>query len=145
MYHAIQDAKDAASPEDLAAMDQEINNLREIISAAKVEEKILKANLVTLSATMTIQDLRAGVQSLDAEKATILNRLGPLRAGNVRPVLPEEKAKVDQAWRTWSRHAAGRKKICMNVWDYVTEELPEGKTKEDLWVQCDDGNRKRFR
>ena len=116
-------------------MDKEITDLRETISAAKVEERILKANLVTLSATMSTQDLRAGVLFLEGEKANILNRLGPLRAGNIKPVLPDEKAEVDQAWKTWSRHAAGRKKICMNLWELVTEELPEGKTKEDLWVR----------
>ena len=116
-------------------MDKEINGLRDTISVAKVEEKILKANLITLSATMTTQDLRAGVLSLEGEKASILNRLGPLRAGNVKPVSPEEKAEVGQAWKTWSRHAAGRKRICMNLWEFVTEELPEGKTKEDLWVR----------
>ena len=134
VYHAIQDAKDVASPEELAAMEKEMEVLRDCISTARVEEKILRANLVTLHATMSLQDLRAAVGTLDMEKRELLKRLAPLRLGNVKPVSSMEKTEVDQAWKLWSNNARVRKTICMNVWGYITEELPEGKTKEDLWV-----------
>ncbi|MCJ1240146.1 hypothetical protein MMC14_008146 [Varicellaria rhodocarpa] len=135
VYHALQDSKDAASPEELMAMEKEIQTLREYISSAKAEEKILKANLVNLNATMSTQDIRNGVAAIEIEKNSILKRLDLLRTGNVTPVSSEERAVVDQAHKVWTRHVAVRKKICMNLWGYVTEELPEGKTKEELWEE----------
>ena len=116
-------------------MEKEIQTLREYISSAKAEEKILKANLVNLNATMSTQDIRNGVAAIEIEKNSILKRLDLLRTGNVTPVSSEERAVVDQAHKVWTRHVAVRKKICMNLWGYVTEELPEGKTKEELWVR----------
>ncbi|MCJ1437205.1 hypothetical protein MMC27_006591 [Xylographa pallens] len=135
VYHALQDPNDAASPEDIAAMDREITHLREEITTAKGEERALKANLVALNATMSTQDIRASLVALGAQKTDILSRLNPLRSGSVKPVPPQEKAEVDQAWTLWSSRANTRKKICMEVWAVVTEEMPEGKTKEELWVR----------
>lgn len=116
-------------------MDKEIADLRENISIAKGLEKIMRAQLTALNATMSIQDLKTGILSAETTKEALQERLAPLRSGNVKPVSAEEKEEADHAWRVWSRHAAVRKKVCMNVWDYVTEELPEGKMKEELWVR----------
>ena len=116
------------------AMDREITGLREEIATAKGEERILKAHLIALNATMSTQDLQAGLIALDAQKKDILSRLHPLRSGSVKPVSAYEKAEADQAWRLWDSRAKTRKKICMEVWALVTEEIPEEKTKEELWV-----------
>ena len=115
-------------------MDHEIADLREAITAAKAEEKLLKTKLGALNATMSTQDLRSGLLALDSLKEELLMRLGPLRSGNVKPVSAEEKAEVDKSWKMWTKAANDRKKICMNIWDYITEDMPEGKTKEELWV-----------
>ena len=135
VYHALQDVKDVASPEELVAMDKDIHALQEYINLGKGEEKILKANLVNLNATMSTQDIRDSLAAIEIEKDSILRRLDLLRSGNVTPVSSEERAAVDQAYKVWTRHAVVRKKICMNLWNLVTEELPEGKTKEELWVR----------
>lgn len=134
VYHALQETQDVAGPEDIGAVEQEITHLREEIATMKGKEKILKANLIHLNATISTQDLRAGLLAVDAQKKDILVRLDPLRSGSVKPVLPEEKAVVDQAWKLWNTRANTRKKICLEVWAIVTEEMPEGKTKEELWV-----------
>ena len=136
MYHATQDSKDAASLEDLARMDTEIASLRDSIALARSNEKLLKASLATVNATLCTEDLRASIAGLELEQREILARLGPLRAGNVRPIPPEEKEETETIWRQWSKRAASRKRICMDMWSYATEEVPEGQTKEDLWV-CD--------
>ncbi|MCJ1358118.1 MAG: hypothetical protein MMC33_008116 [Icmadophila ericetorum] len=135
VYHAIQEAKDNASAEEIAAMDKEIADLREKISTSKGLEKIMKAQLTTLNTTMSIQDLKNGILIAKTTKHALLERLALLRSGNAKPVSAEEKEEADHAWKVWSRHAAVRKKICMDVWDYATEELPEGKTKEELWEE----------
>ena len=135
VYHALQDPKDAISGDELVAMDKQIQQLRESIATAKADEKSLRANLIAVNATMTIGDLRISVIALESEKKELLARLGTLRAGTVKPVSPEEKDEVEKAWREWSRKATVRKKICMDLWDFCTEEMQEGRTREDLWVR----------
>jgi len=134
VYHAVQDPADAMSLEDLAAMDKEISALRENIATAKANEKLLRANLVSVNATLSTEELRSSVSILEHETKEILGRLGPLRSGNVKPVVPEEKEAVDKEWNQWSKKARMRKKICMELWDFCTEEVPEGMTKGELWV-----------
>lgn len=134
VYHAVQDPADAMSLNDLAAMDKEIATLRDGIAAARANEKLLRANLISVNATLSTDELRSTVILLGHEKKEILGRLGRLRSGNVKPVLPEEKEAVDREWMQWSRKAAGRKKICLELWEFCTEEVAEGKTKEELWV-----------
>lgn len=134
VYHAVQDPDDAMSLEDLAAIDKEIAELRETITRAKANEKLLRANLISVNATLSTEELRSSVSLLGLEKEDILARLGPLRSGTVKPVLPEEKEAVDKTWREWSRKASSRKKICMELWAISTEEMEPGKTRKELWV-----------
>lgn len=122
------------SLEDLAAMDKEIADVRETIATAKANEKLMRANLISVNATLSTEELGSNVSLLELEKNEMVARLGALRSGNVKPVLPEEKEMVDRAWREWSRKASSRKKICMELWAVSTEEMEPGKRKEELWV-----------
>lgn len=115
-------------------MDKEIVALRESIATTKANEKLLKANLAAVNATVSTNELRSQITMLEMEKGEITGRLGPLRAGHVKPVSAEEKEGAEMAWKWWSKKASSRKRICMEMWGYCTEELPEGQTKEDLWV-----------
>ena len=135
VYHAVQDPDDVMSLEDLAAMDKEIADLRETIATARANEKLLRANLVSVNATLSTEELRGNVSLLELEKKETTARLDALRSGNVKPVLPEEKEAVDKAWREWSRKARSRQKICMELWAFVTEEMEPGKTRAELWVR----------
>lgn len=134
VYHALQDPKDAASLDDLAAMDKDIHNLREIITNARAQEKILRANLIAANATISADDLRAHVVTLESEKQEALDRLSPLRAGTFMPVSAQEQDEVEKAWKEWARKANSRKKICLELWGFCTEEMEEGQVKQDLWV-----------
>jgi len=122
------------SLEDLAAMDADIATLREEIANAKASEKLLRISLVSVNATLSTNELRTAVALLEHDKKETLGRLGPLRAGSVKPVLPEEKAKVDGEWAIWGRKVGARKKIGMELWEMCTEEVEEGKTREEVWV-----------
>ena len=134
VYHALQDPQDTASMEGLAAMDQEIHELREKITGAKSQERLLRANLIALNATTSLEDLRVSAITLESEKQKVLARLESLRSGSVTPVSARDKAVADEEWKEWVRKAHTRKKICMELWDFCTEELQEGQTKQDLWV-----------
>ena len=135
VFHTVQDPKDAASPEELAAMGQEISALRESIATAKANEKLLKANLAAVNATVSTDELRSQITVLDVDKLEILDRLGALQSGNVKPLSAEEKEEASKVWILWSKKAASRKRICMEMWSYCTEQLPEDQTKEDLWAR----------
>ena len=123
------------SLEDLAAMDKEIAKLGETVATAKANEKLLRANLISVNATLSTEELRSIVSLLEFEKKEIVARLVGLRSGNVKPVSPEEKEAVDKTWREWSRKANSRKKIFAELWAIVTEEMEPGKTSKDLWVR----------
>ena len=116
-------------------MDKDIASLRDSISLAKSNEKLLKASLANVSATLSTEEIRAIVTNLELEHTEILARSAPLRTGSVKPVLPEEKEQTERAWNQWSNKAALRKKICMEMWSYASWEMPEGKTRDDLWVR----------
>ena len=60
VYHAVQDPDDALSLDDLAAMDKEIATLRDSIITAKANEKLLRANLIAVNATLSTEELRRG-------------------------------------------------------------------------------------
>ena len=115
-------------------MDAEIATLRESIATSKANEKLIRPSLVSVNATMSSEELCNTVAQLEHEKKEMLARLGPLRAGNVKPVLREEKEAVQKEWREWSKKAGARKKICMELWEMCTEVIEEGKTKKELWV-----------
>ena len=134
VYHAVQDATDTMSLEDLAAMDAEIAALRNEIANAKATERLLRTGLASVSATLSTDELGLAVALLEHDKREFLARLGPLRKGDVKPILPEEKAKVDWEWVMWGKKANARKKIGLELWAICTEEIEEGKTREELWV-----------
>lgn len=115
-------------------MDKEIASLRESLSTLKANEKLIRSNLVNVNAILSTDELRDNVQSLEAKKDELLDRLGPLRKGDIKPVSQEEKAEVDRLWSLWKSKAEGRTNIAMELWRTVTEVLPEGQTKGELWV-----------
>ncbi len=121
--------------EELEEMDREIEELKEHIAAAKAEHKALTATLSTLQSTLTTDDLYEAVQRLERTKKELLARLGPLRAGNASPVSAAEKASVDLAFRKAQRDAASRKKIFNEFWGMLCDSLPDGVSKDDLWVR----------
>lgn len=116
-------------------MDKEIHDLRETLANAKVNEKLLRANLIAVNATMSTEDLRASAITLESEKEGILARLSALKSGSSKPISTREKEEVERAWKEWTRKANLRKKMCMELWDLCTEGIQEGQTKEELWVK----------
>ncbi|KAI9783639.1 MAG: hypothetical protein M1835_003764 [Candelina submexicana] len=133
VYHVFQDPNEAASPEELATMDVEISTLKEETTTLKADEKALRSTLSTLKTTMSTHDLREAVHALELELKTIEARLSPLRSGNVVPVSAEERALVEKEWREVKRVVEVRRKGCMSLWADLSEQLPEGTTREELW------------
>ncbi|KAL1958449.1 hypothetical protein VTO42DRAFT_4313 [Malbranchea cinnamomea] len=140
VYHAIQDAADEASPDELAEMDKEIESLRDQIARARAQDKELKAELAALSARVPTAELREQVRGLEAARRGLLAELEPLRNASGskrrRMVSEEEQARVEREWRRWQRTAGARKRICRELWDRCTEVLPEGVgSREEFWEE----------
>ncbi|KAK5005861.1 hypothetical protein LTR28_007192 [Elasticomyces elasticus] len=133
----LQSPTDAATPEDLAALDAEIQRLRNETVALRAEEKALKTALATLSTTVSLPDLRASVQVLEAERQEMTARLILLRSGSAKPIAAGEKDGVDAEMRRWGRAAAARKGIRNCLWALVCDNLPEGTKREELKEQLD--------
>ena len=115
-------------------MDREIAQHQEAITGLKTNEKLLRSNLASINATMSTDELRSNVRSLEADKAQLQARLAPLRQGDVKPVSIEQKAEADRLWGAWKKIAEVRRKIAMELWAMGTETLPEGKIEGDVWV-----------
>ncbi|KAI9787685.1 MAG: hypothetical protein M1839_000216 [Geoglossum umbratile] len=133
VYHAIQDPKDAATPEELVAMDKETEVLREEISALKTKQKALQLTLANLRSTPTTANLRESTDILVAEISELRSRLVPLRSGKMSPVSAEEKAAIDRGCADAERKSTLRKKIFKNLWEMTCDNLPEGTNKDELW------------
>ncbi|KAK4979674.1 hypothetical protein LTR66_010382 [Elasticomyces elasticus] len=131
----LQSPADAATPEDLADLDAEIQRLRNETVASRADEKTLKTALATLSTTVSLSDLRASVQLLEAERHEMTARLTLLRSGSAKPIVAGEKARVDAEMRRWGRAAAARKGIKNSLWALVCDNLPEGTKREELKVR----------
>ena len=135
IYHAIQDPADDLSATDLAALDAQVSALQDAVTSAKGQERLLRTELASLNATISTDELRSHVRLLQSKKQELTSRLQRLDQGVVKPVSLEEKDTVDKTWAYWAKKARLRKKICLDMWAMLSEEVPEGMTKEDLWVR----------
>jgi hypothetical protein len=115
-------------------MDKEIEMLRDEITVLKAKQKTLQLTLANLRSTPTTTDLRESTEILVAEISELLNRLSPLRSGKISPVSTEEKAAVDEGCAIAERKSALRKKIFKDLWGMTCDNLPEGTSKDELWV-----------
>lgn len=124
------------TPEQMSAMDREIEGIKEQISEAKAQEKARRADFTALKAWVPTAELRLDVGNLENKKTLIVQQLTPLRNGAVegRPVTGEERARVEREWELWKRHAFVRRRICRGLWERCTDILPDGTaTAKELW------------
>ncbi|OQD76818.1 hypothetical protein PENDEC_c003G01350 [Penicillium decumbens] len=133
VYHAVQGSSDEATPEILAALSQEIEQLQGQLSSAKEDEKKARASLAALEAKPRLSALRQDIQRLEEEKEEIQARLGTLHDSDTVQLSLEERSKLEEEWRQWQRHAAIRRRICLDLWARCTELLPENTSSSELW------------
>jgi len=133
VYHVLQDPADDLMPDALHAIDEEIQQLQNDLTACRAREKGLRAELSALSAKVPIAELRQEVSMLEKEKESCLMRFSKIQTEAVKPVGVEEKTHVEMSWNKWQRHYNIRRKICRDLWSRCTEVLPDDTTEEDLW------------
>lgn len=136
VYHALQASDDSASPETLTSLDEQIKDLEERLSTLKADDKKARANLHVLTSTPLLSDLRQDIARLESEEKEITSRLVSSRenAAAVQIVDPAEREHVEQEWKRWRGLAARRERGFRELWGRCSEVVPEGMTREELWV-----------
>lgn len=84
----------------------------------------------------SVDDLLADITTLELEKEELTDRLEGLRSGKIGPIPLAKREAVDQVWADWKRTTESQTRIFVEMWTVVLDGLPEGKTKEQLWVGC---------
>lgn len=96
---------------------------------------MLTRRLASANCSLSTHELRSTVGSLEAERTTLLDRLTWVSVQDFTSLVPEQRADVNRQWSIWSRKAAARKAIALELWRIVTELLPEGTSRNALWVR----------
>lgn len=118
----------------LIDMEQQIKGIKEQIKTARGYQRLLKARLASLNATSTADDIRANITTLELKKEELSSRLQDIRTGQIKAVRAEERELADQALQDWAKKADSRKQIFLELWAIARDMMPEGQTKEKLWV-----------
>ncbi|KAL8659139.1 MAG: hypothetical protein Q9226_000603 [Calogaya cf. arnoldii] len=116
-------------------MEAQIKQLQEQVRTARGYQRLLKANLASLNAASTSDDVRANVTALELEKEELSIRLEDLCTGRITAVTAEEKDVVEQTLQHWITKADARKHMFMELWAIVRDVIPEGQTKDQLWAE----------
>ena len=129
---------DEGLSEKLQAMEADTTQLKDSITALKADEKELRQALREGTSQIPLTELKASVDALVQQKAGIEERLAKLKGGNLKPVSPEERDKVNAEHRRWQKTAAARKKIRFELWkeiEAIIEKEKVDETKEELGLE----------
>lgn len=132
IHHALQHPQDDNSTKSL---DKEIADLRASVAALRMDQKALSSCLISVRCPLPTRELHSTVESLEAERKILLDRLTWLSVEDFTSLIPEQRADVNRQWSIWSRKAAARKAMALELWRIVTERLPEGTSRDILWVR----------
>ena len=110
----VQDLLPVPSNEDLNALDDEINRLKQEIMTEKEANKQVQSKLSMMTSSLTTEDLKLRIQTLKAEVAEMQERLEPLERGTIK-VDPEERARVEKDLEVYSKaHKQRKKMVCQS-------------------------------
>ncbi|KAL8711054.1 MAG: hypothetical protein Q9220_004435 [cf. Caloplaca sp. 1 TL-2023] len=123
----------SGSSANSSTMSGHANELKEQLEALRGNERLLKANVATLEASPTTNDIQANISVLELEKEELMERLEKLRSGKVEAVSPAEREAVEKERIDWMRKAESRKRVFMEMWAIAGDRLPTGQTKAQLW------------
>ena len=128
----LQDPADAASPEELAAMDNAITTLRDTIPTLKSTLKTQTAKLNTLHKAPTTIELAATVDRIRLENQAKSEKLRDFKKGSIKTVTREEVEKVEKDLKHWAVKNLARKKAFENL----EAVLLDGMSREDIWEKA---------
>lgn len=135
VYHALQDSSDDSITEAIANLDEEIKQLEEKLTTLKTNEKNARTELTALRSKPLLSELQQDIDRLDKEKRSMLARLDEFHGRDCSvQISPQERAEVERDWKRWQKQVNIRRRICRDMWMKCSEVVPEGMTREELWV-----------
>jgi 26S proteasome regulatory subunit (ATPase 3-interacting protein) len=120
IYVQKQDDLPCPDPEELRSLDKEIEAIREKLSVLKEEVKSKTASLSTLKGSKTTSQIKESIEAIKIENQQMTDRLTNLQSGNVKPISPAEKAKIDKDYELMRKEWSSRKKMFNNIWGQIT-------------------------
>lgn len=75
------------------------------------------------------------MECLVKENDDLEHRLAGLKSGNTKAISAGEKVDMERSWKLWSYKVNGRKKAFMGLWQTLSEYLPDGKSKDEIWEE----------
>ncbi|KAF7854695.1 hypothetical protein EAF04_010264 [Stromatinia cepivora] len=131
VYWALQ-SPSSLSPEELAAMDLEIENLRAKTPELRMDVKKLNMKLAGLEKELGVAELKERIEKLEEGKREKEMKLERLRKGGVKVVRKEEVERVGKELGYWGRMRGVRKRGFLNV----EGVLLEGMGREEIWERA---------
>ncbi|KAF1946734.1 Tat binding protein 1-interacting [Clathrospora elynae] len=137
VYHALQNAAEACTTDQLAALDTQITDLRTQTSSLQTSAKTLRTTLSSLNSTLSTADLIANVHALESEEAAILARLDGLKKGKAKKVTETERQAVEKEWKKCGSVCKRREKIAAEMWKMIADFAVDGEAREELRERFD--------
>ncbi|KAF7937071.1 hypothetical protein BELL_0092g00210 [Botrytis elliptica] len=131
VYWALQDPNSSLSPEQLAEMDSQIEDLQGRLPELKMDARKLTIQLAGMKKEMGVQELKDEIERLEEGKREKEERLRGLREGR-EVVRKEEVERVEREFTYWGKMRGVRKR----GFEGVEGMLLEGMSKEDVWEKA---------
>ncbi|KAH7382983.1 Tat binding protein 1-interacting protein-domain-containing protein [Cadophora sp. MPI-SDFR-AT-0126] len=132
VFWAIQDPADAASPEELAIMEDSITILRDTVPTLKANLKIQTTKLSDLRSAPTTIQLAASVDRIRHGNQAKSEKLRGFKEGSIKTVTREEVEKVEKDLKHWGAKRLARRKAFENL----EALLLDGMSREDIWEKA---------
>ncbi|KAF5870727.1 putative tbp1-interacting protein tbpip protein [Botrytis fragariae] len=131
VYWALQDPNSSLSPEQLAEMDSQIQDLQGRLPELKMDARKLNIQLAGMKKEMGVQELKDKIEKLEEGKREKEERLRELREGK-DVVRKEEVERVEREFAYWGKMRGVRKR----GFEGVEGMLLEGMSREDVWEKA---------
>lgn len=123
IYVIRQDTIDVATPQEMAAIDNEMRLLQGQIAESKARHKQLSSELSALNSALTTDQITARLDQLKAKNVQAEEHLSLLRSGN-QLVTREEKQRVAKEMEFYRKMWNQRRRIFKDMFATVTENMP---------------------
>ncbi|GKZ27291.1 hypothetical protein AbraIFM66951_005033 [Aspergillus brasiliensis] len=133
VYHALQETSNEVTPEMIAALDEQTEQLQKQVSGLEAAEKKTRAELAAICARPLLSELRRDVGQLEQEHEAIRVRLVQARGSNAGTVPVQVKVDAETDWKHWQNQANVRGQICRDLWRMCSEVVPDNMAREELW------------
>jgi len=127
-----QDSLPAASEEELAKLDKEVNELNNDLSSKQDKLKVVDSKVRKLNSSLTSKEAEQQLESLQSTVHEMEERLEKLQNNQVL-ITEEQKNEINKRYAEAVTHWKKRKRMCMNALDSILESWP--KSKKDLFDQ----------